>query len=480
DRKIVISLFESGAIQVLVASRETCWALDSVHAHTVVIMGAERYNGREHRYTDYCIPDILQMMGRASRPGIDSKSLCVLMCMANKREFYTKFLQDPLPLESRLDAQLHDPLNSEIVSKTITGKQDAVDYLTWTLMYRRLVQNPNYYGLQGTSHQHLSDYLSELVESTINDLAGAKCVTLDEDEIGVTPTNLGIIAAFYQIRYLTVEMFALSLNETTKLRGVLDIVSAADEFEALPIRHREANILTKIARRCPVELPGNASRDTNSDWWNSPRVRTHVLLQAHFSRLTLPADLAADQAWVLAKVLPLLQAMVDVASSMELLPAALAAMELSQMSVQAVWEGRDSLVKQVPHLGTAERLKLCESMQVDSVFGVMDMEDEDRAKLLHGLEPKQIADVAAYVNRYPNIEVEFEVANEVHANGIVVLTLSLDREWDEDEEGDIPGPVIAPFFPYSRGEGWWVVIADGKTLVNVRRISVGKELQRQI
>lgn len=41
-------------------------------------------------------------------------------------------------------------------------------------MCRRLTQNPNYYNLHGTSHRHLSDHLSDLVENTLNDLANSK------------------------------------------------------------------------------------------------------------------------------------------------------------------------------------------------------------------------------------------------------------------------------------------------------------------
>ncbi len=52
--------------------------------------------------------------------------------------------------------------------------QDAVDYLTWTLFYRRLALNPNFYGMAGASHRHLSDHLSELVESVLGDLEKAK------------------------------------------------------------------------------------------------------------------------------------------------------------------------------------------------------------------------------------------------------------------------------------------------------------------
>lgn len=77
-------------------------------------------------------------------------------------------------LQSHLDHRLHDHFNAEIVTKTIENKQDAVDYLTWTFLYRRLTQNPNYYNLQGVTHRHLSDHLSELVENTLQDLEHSK------------------------------------------------------------------------------------------------------------------------------------------------------------------------------------------------------------------------------------------------------------------------------------------------------------------
>ena len=102
-------------------------------------------------------------------------------------------------VESHLEWSLHDHFNAEVVTKTIENKQDAVDYLTWTFLYRRMTQNPNYYNLQGTTHRHLSDNMSELVETTLEDLKQMKCIAI-EDEVDVSPLNLGMIAAYYYIQ----------------------------------------------------------------------------------------------------------------------------------------------------------------------------------------------------------------------------------------------------------------------------------------
>ncbi|KAK2464127.1 hypothetical protein APHAL10511_003875 [Amanita phalloides] len=121
-----------------------------------------------------------------------------------------------------------------------------------------------------------------------------------------------MIAAYYNISYVTVEVYTLSLKERTKLKGLLEVVSSSAEIETIPIRRHE-----------------------------------EALLQAHFSRIQLPADLAADQVLVLEKVLNLLSARADVMSSNAWLNA-LGTMDLSQICVQAMWE-TDSPLKQNPH-----------------------------------------------------------------------------------------------------------------------------------
>ncbi|KAF9794305.1 hypothetical protein SFRURICE_010047 [Spodoptera frugiperda] len=131
---------------------------------------------------------------------------------------------------------------------------------------------------------------------------------------------------------------------------------------------------------------------------------------------------------------------------------------------------KDSYLRQLPHF-TAELVQRCSEKGVETVFDVMELEDSARAKLLQ-LQPAEMADVARFCNRYPNVELTYEVLNERHlrAGKPIVVEVSLERE------DDIVGPVIAPFFPQKREEGWWVVIGDPKTntLLSIKRVSLAR------
>ncbi|KAJ5677503.1 Helicase C-terminal [Penicillium maclennaniae] len=494
DKRIVTHLFRIGAIQVLLASRDCCWELD-VTAHLVIVMNTQFFDGREHRYIDYPISEILQMFGKASRPGQDKLGRGVLMVPAVKREYYKKFLNEAMPVESHLQVYLHDAFVTEASTRTISSTQDAVDWMTYTYFYRRLLANPSFYGLSDVSHEGLSTFLSELVENTLKELSEAKIIDLDEEDDSVTPLNAAMISAYYNISFITMQTFLLSLSARTKLKGILEIVTSATEFESVQMRRHEDHILRRVYDRCPVKMSEPA--------FDSPHFKAFVLLQAHFSRMQLPIDLAKDQEDIVRKVLNLLSACVDVLSSEGHINA-MNAMELSQMVVQAMWD-RDSPLKQIPHFSPeviqvaneykyvntmpSKRTSINTNNRINDIFEFMDAmdptENKDYAALVKrlNLDNKQLAQAAAFTNeKYPNLEMDFEVEDpeNITSGEPAYLKIKIERELEEDEEPDTV--VHAPFYPNQKMENWWLVVGEeqSKSLLAIKRVTIGRKLELRL
>ena len=474
DKKAVQHLFKVGAIQVLIVSRDSCWEIDS-SAHLVVVQGTQFYEGREHRYVDYPISDILQMFGKAGRVGLDKSAKGVLMLPAVKREYYKKFLNEALPIESYLPDYLHDAFVAEISAKTIESTQEAVDWSTYTYFYRRLLANPSYYNLHDTSHEGLSAHLSDMVEQTLKELTDANLIEHDEDEDAITPLNPCMIAAYYNISFITMQTLMMSLNGRTSLKGVLEIITAATEFEDIQIRRHEDHILQRIYDRVPFKM-----QEPN---FETPHFKAFVLLQAHFSRMQLPIDLAKDQETVLRKVLNILSASVDVLSSEAHLNA-MSAMELSQMVVQAMWQ-KDSPLKQIPHFD-ADTIKAAQKFSINDVDDFINAMDEDEnpdyKKLISALnvDQRQLADIANFTNNfYPNIEIEHELVDpeSIASNSPAQLKVRITRNIEEDEEPKME--VHAPFYPADKTESWWLVVGDQKerTLLAIKKVPILRKLE---
>jgi activating signal cointegrator complex subunit 3 len=110
------------------------------------------------------------MIGRAGRPQFDDRATAVILVHEPKKGFYKKFLYEPFPVESALHEQFADHLNAEIVGGTVKCAQDAMDYLTWTYLYRRLAQNPSFYGMEGSKDEDVSHRLSALVADSFDAL----------------------------------------------------------------------------------------------------------------------------------------------------------------------------------------------------------------------------------------------------------------------------------------------------------------------
>lgn len=75
----------------------------------------------------------------------------------------------------------------------------------------------------------------------------------------------------------------------------------------------------------------------------------------------------------------------------------------------------------------------------------MELDDDDRAKLVQ-LTDAQMMDVAKFCNRYPNIELTYEIEHSDHIRSGMIVNVVVNLE----REDEAPGPVIAPFFPHVR------------------------------
>jgi len=280
-----------------------------------------------------------------------------------------------------------------------------------------------------------------------------------------------MIAAYYYIKYTTIELFSLSMEKTTTMRGLIEIISNASEFEELTIRKGEEKTLRKLASHLPLKI--------NKPDYNSTATKVNILLQCHFSRRVLPTDLIEDQNFVLTRVPRLLDAVVDVITSSWWLDPALAAMELSQLIVQAMWDN-DPHLKQLPHV-TKEMIENFEKEYPDNkcedVLDILDLDENRRSKLLEGLSKKQINDIIRATNRYPNIELAYSLQDQtVEVGKEVNVLVQLERELEDDKLT----PANAPHYPSEKLERWWLVVGDpnNNQLYTVKKVTVSKSVIR--
>lgn len=87
-------------------------------------------------------------------------------------------------------------------------------------------------------------------------------------------------------------------------------------------------------------------------------------------------------------------------------------------------------------------------------------------------------DVATFVNSYPTLDVNYELAKGDYTAGAAIpIRVSLSRDADEDTEGD-DEIVVAPFYPLKKLANWWIVVGEPKSrqLLAIKRVTVHKNL----
>ena len=352
DRDTVEMLFLEGTVQVLVATSTLAWGVN-LPAHLVIVKGTEFFDGKTCRYVDYPVTDVLQMMGRAGRPQFDTQGIACILVAEGKKNFYRKFLYEPFPVESCLEDRLPEVINAEIATGTIQSLSQAAAYMKWTYYWRRVLQNPSYYGCPSGETEAVDKFLAKLVSGVVDELNdGGGCVRITkeadegtvaflgnkEEATALEPTGLGKAACKYYLLFKTPinmraglrvlrgnleraksEMGKGSDGDAGKdggddveaeatLAHVLKVLSYCGEFDEIPVRHNEEHLNEELA----ADLRWGASKDMD---FLDPMCKAFLLIQAWLEgkgRKLPISDYINDTKTVVDQLGRLLAAMLDV------------------------------------------------------------------------------------------------------------------------------------------------------------------------
>lgn len=456
DRSLVEELFANNKIQVLVCTSTLAWGVN-LPAHLVIIKGTEYYDGKAKRYVDFPITDILQMMGRAGRPQYDQHGKAVILVHEPKKSFYKKFLYEPFPVESSLREQLHEHINAEIVTGTICHKEDAMHYLTWTYLFRRLMVNPAYYGLENAEAETLNSFLSRLVQTTFEDLEDSGCIKMDEEN--VESMVLGTIASQYYLSYMTVSMFGSNIGPDTSLEMFLHILSGASEYDELPVRHNEENYNEALSGRVRYMVDKNGLDD--------PHVKANLLFQAHFSQLELPiSDYVTDLKSVLDQSIRIIQAMIDICANSGWLSASVNCMHLLQMVMQGLWFDKDSSLWMLPCMNE----DLQQSLRKRGISTVQQLLDLPGATLQAMIGNFPASRFYQDLQNFPCIRMKLRVEKkDIDGRKSLALKIKLEKTNRKQNRSR----AFTPRFPKLKDEAWWLVLGNTSTseLYALKRVS---------
>ncbi|MFC6905251.1 DEAD/DEAH box helicase [Halalkalicoccus tibetensis] len=232
DRDLIEEWFKEGKIQLLFSTSTLAWGVN-LPARCVVIRDTKYHDPLEGE-VDMSPLDVLQMLGRAGRPGYDDVGYGWVICDRSEADRYRRLLREGKEIESRLAEDIDAHLNAEVAMGTIESLEDVMEWLETTFYYVRARSQPAEYGFET---------LRERVRETLDSLVERGFLTVDED-LSVDTTPLGVLASKYYLRLGTAARFHdLAIRESIEEDAVLETIARASEFDSVSARQSERDAI---------------------------------------------------------------------------------------------------------------------------------------------------------------------------------------------------------------------------------------------
>ncbi len=225
DKALIEGAFREGLIRILVSTSTLAWGVN-LPARIVIVRDVEMYDpilGNR----DISPIDLLQMLGRAGRPGYDTLGKGYVIVPGDRAAEYKALLKDGKAIESVLEASLAEHLNAEIAVGMVKGERDAAEWIRTTFYYVR------------SQGRRTPPDVEALAANKIKYLVRNGFV---RDEAGVlAPTSLGAITSDFYLKLETALIFREhALKGALSTDDVLDVVAGAAEFSDVVARPGEA------------------------------------------------------------------------------------------------------------------------------------------------------------------------------------------------------------------------------------------------
>ncbi|MGK3736659.1 MAG: ATP-dependent DNA helicase HFM1/MER3, partial [Bacillariaceae sp.] len=238
----------------------------------VIVVGTKAYRSNEKGkgYQDIEASSLMQMIGRAGRPGLDSTGVAVVLTDNNSKKRIENLLDTGFgPAKSSLCARLPEVMNTEISQQVVTSTVGALRWLQTTFLYSCMKQNEkdpvaSAQALSNDAVQYLKDIGIVEVEdqNSIRALVGSHIMNRHS-------------VPFETMKAITAFPFDVSqcqiLRSISKLETLHSFVRRNERVELKEFHKTE---LMKY------KLPGPLSKFTVKD----PSEKAFILLQSSISR----------------------------------------------------------------------------------------------------------------------------------------------------------------------------------------------------
>ena len=434
-------LFKSEQLKLLIITRPFIWKIH-VRAACTLIVEIPTSTSSENDSGLYENAEIMRMVALSGRMGVDSIGICGIITIRARREYVFRLITESFPIESNLDSEAIKRLCNEIAISNCKNKQDAVDWLTWSYFYRRLSSNPNYYALKDASMDTISNYLSDLVESSADSLENHSLCS--SDGITLTLTSSGSLFSQQNCDWQSFIGFRHDAVGSIRRKGLLTMLSRTDELgrSFLPYRTIERQVVKSM-------------QDAGFSLTINPGIEeiAFAFLVSRLKRVQLEPFLEPIRTAIVQKAISLCHCFIDILGLRGHLKAALAGMGLCASLCTGVDIGANNLL-QVPGFTEAIAAFALEKYNIDDILDFGALPDLDRNSILDLIEGASLASIAEFCNSYPSLQLSIEVLNRNSES--ISLKVMVDRETETNPEIE---------------EMWWLLIGAGDSVLFMQRVS---------